>query len=76
MRSVCSVMAPAFAICYLITGDALASYLQSLPPVKHAVLGPFSPGEKVPLFVMEVLPAELHNNMPPSPSSTSLPPAK
>lgn len=44
--------------------EAIAAYLQSLPPVRHAVPGPFGPGEKVPVFVMTVLPAEVYNNMP------------
>ncbi|HTV31418.1 MAG TPA: cytochrome c [Xanthobacteraceae bacterium] len=43
--------------------DAIAAYLQSLPPVRHAVPGPFGPSEKVPVFVMELLPAEIHNNL-------------
>jgi mono/diheme cytochrome c family protein len=45
--------------------NAIAAYLQSLPPVKHAVPGPFGPSEKLSIFVMEVLPAEMHNNLPP-----------
>ncbi|HEX7006590.1 MAG TPA: cytochrome c [Alphaproteobacteria bacterium] len=42
---------------------AVAAYLKSLPPVKHAVAGPFGPGEKVDVFVLSVLPAEAYNAM-------------
>jgi mono/diheme cytochrome c family protein len=43
---------------------AIAAYLQSLPPVRHAVPGPFAPKEKVSVFVMDVLPAEIYNSLP------------
>ena len=43
---------------------AIAAYLQSLPPVKHAVAGPFGPSEKVPVFVMTVLPGEVYSSLP------------
>jgi mono/diheme cytochrome c family protein len=43
---------------------AIAAYLQSLPPVKHAVAGPFGPTEKVPVFVMNVLPGEVYSSLP------------
>jgi mono/diheme cytochrome c family protein len=46
---------------------AIAAYLQSLPPVKHAVAGPFGPNEKVDIFVMTVLPADLYNGLPKAP---------
>ncbi|CCE09621.1 conserved exported hypothetical protein [Bradyrhizobium sp. STM 3843] len=42
---------------------AIAAYLQSLPPVRHDVPGPFGPDEKVSVFVMDVLPANLHNGL-------------
>jgi mono/diheme cytochrome c family protein len=45
---------------------AIAAYLQSLPAVKHAVPGPFGPSEKVPVFVMTVLPGEVYSR-PPAP---------
>ncbi|HUK61274.1 MAG TPA: cytochrome c [Stellaceae bacterium] len=45
--------------------NAIAAYLQSLKPVSHKVEGPFGPGQKVDVFVMTVLPAEVFNNMPP-----------
>ncbi|MFO1104536.1 MAG: c-type cytochrome [Amaricoccus sp.] len=35
---------------------AIAAFLQSLPPVSHAVPGPFGPGDKVTTFVMRLLP--------------------
>ena len=34
----------------------LVAFLQSIPPVKNAVAGPFAPGEKVTTFVMRILP--------------------
>ncbi len=43
---------------------AIAAYLQSLPPVKHAVPGPFGPTQKVTVFVMDVLPADVYNGLP------------
>ena len=46
---------------------AIAVYLQSLPPVKHAVAGPFGPNEKVNVFVMTVLPPDLYNGLPKAP---------
>jgi mono/diheme cytochrome c family protein len=54
---------------------AIAAYLQSLPPVKREVPGPFGPGDKVSVFVMDVLPAEVHNSLPQH-SAESPPPAK
>jgi mono/diheme cytochrome c family protein len=33
---------------------AIAAYLESLPPVRHAVPGPFGPKDKVSVFVMDV----------------------
>jgi mono/diheme cytochrome c family protein len=42
---------------------AIASYLQSLPPVRREVPGPFGPNEKASVFVMDVLPADMHNNL-------------
>ncbi len=47
---------------------AIAAYLQSLKPVKHAVEGPFGPKDKVTVFVMTVLPAEIFNSLPPPPA--------
>jgi mono/diheme cytochrome c family protein len=44
--------------------NAIAAYLQSLPAVSHAVPGPFGPAEKVPVFVMNVLPGEVYSSLP------------
>jgi mono/diheme cytochrome c family protein len=41
---------------------AIAAYLQSLAPVRREVPGPFGPNETVSVYVMEVLPADVHNN--------------
>ncbi len=46
---------------------AIAAYLQSLKPVKHAVPGPFGPTEPVTTFVMTIVPADVFNNMPKPP---------
>ena len=46
---------------------AIAAYLQSLPPVRHAVPGPFGATEPVTVFVMDVLPAEIYNKLPKPP---------
>jgi mono/diheme cytochrome c family protein len=48
--------------------EAIAAYLQSLKPVDHAVAGPFGPGQKVSVFVMTVLPADVFNSLPPPPA--------
>jgi len=42
---------------------AIAAYLRSLAPVRHEVPGPFGPNEKVSVFVMDVLPADMHNSL-------------
>jgi mono/diheme cytochrome c family protein len=47
---------------------AIAAYLQSLPPVKHEVAGPFGPKEKVSVFVMTVLPPDIYNGLPQPPA--------
>ncbi|MGH6973774.1 MAG: c-type cytochrome [Stellaceae bacterium] len=53
------------AFAHLKHSDALAiaAYLKSLPPVSHKVPGPFGPNEKVTVFVMSVLPADVYNNL-------------
>jgi mono/diheme cytochrome c family protein len=38
--------------------EAIATFLQSLPPVKNKVPGPFGPSEKPTSFVMKVVPPE------------------
>jgi mono/diheme cytochrome c family protein len=62
------VLAPVMpwaAFSQLTKADALAiaAYLQSLPPVRQEVPGPFGPNEKVSVFVMDVLPADMHNSL-------------
>ncbi|HUZ74057.1 MAG TPA: cytochrome c [Stellaceae bacterium] len=47
--------------------EAIAAYLQSLPPVRNAVAGPFGPTEKATTFVMTVLPADVYNGLPKPP---------
>lgn len=47
--------------------QAIAAYLQSLPPVHRAAPGPFGPNEKVSTFVMTVLPGEVYNGLPKPP---------
>jgi mono/diheme cytochrome c family protein len=38
--------------------NAIAAYLKSLKPVKNKVPGPFGPNEKVPVFVMKIVPPQ------------------
>lgn len=47
---------------------AIAAYLQSLPPVKRAVPGPFGPTEKATVLVFDVLPPDVYNGLPPPPA--------
>jgi len=47
--------------------EAIAAYLQSLPPVHNPVAGPFGPDQKVTTFVMTVLPADVFNGLPKPP---------
>lgn len=46
---------------------AIAAYLQSLPPVNHAVPGPFGPNETPTTFVMTVVPGNIYAGMPKPP---------
>jgi mono/diheme cytochrome c family protein len=48
--------------------NAIAAFLKSLKPVSHAVPGPFGPKDKVTVFVMDVLPADVYNSLPPPPA--------
>jgi len=57
----------AFAHLSKSDANAIAAYLQSLPPVKNEVPGPFGPKEKVSVFVMDLVPAEVFNSLPPPP---------
>ena len=49
---------PWHAFANLTKDDALAiaAFLKSIPPVKHAIPGPFGPGQKVPFFLFRILP--------------------
>jgi mono/diheme cytochrome c family protein len=48
--------------------QAVAAYLKSLPPVKHAVPGPFGPSETPTTFVMAVMPGNVYASMPKPPA--------
>jgi hypothetical protein len=50
---------------------AIAAYLKTLPPVKHAVAGPFGPGEKPVGFVYQVVPADKYVPTPAPPPATA-----
>lgn len=54
---------------------AIAAYLQSLPPVRQNVPGPFGPGDHVSVSVMELVPAAVHNKLLQHPTA-SPPPAE
>lgn len=43
---------------------AIAAYLKSLPPVRHQVPGPFTPGQKPTVFVMTLLPGAAYAGLP------------
>jgi mono/diheme cytochrome c family protein len=58
---------PAFAQLSPDDAQAIAAYLQSLPPVRNKVGGPFGPTDEVTSFVMNVLPADAYNAMPKPP---------
>ena len=55
---------------HLTKSDALAiaAYLKSLKPVKHAVPGPFGPSETPTTFVMTVVPGAVYANIPKPPA--------
>jgi mono/diheme cytochrome c family protein len=56
-RTLAPIM-PDHAFSYLSKDDALAiaEFLQSIPPVKNAVAGPFKPGDKITAFLFRILP--------------------
>jgi mono/diheme cytochrome c family protein len=60
---------PYEALGHLTKSDALAiaAYLKSLKPVKHAVPGPFGPNETPTTFVMTVVPGSVYASMPKPP---------
>jgi mono/diheme cytochrome c family protein len=47
--------------------EAIAAYLQSLPPVKNAVPGPFAPGETPSVLVSTIVPGGAYAAMPKRP---------
>src|SRR5580704_4469296 len=49
---------PWHAFSYLTKEDAfaIAAFLQSIPPVKNEVAGPFKPGDKITNFTFRILP--------------------
>ena len=47
--------------------QAIAAYLKTLKPVKHAVPGPFGPNETPTTFVMTVVPGQVYAGMPKPP---------
>lgn len=63
-RALAPIM-PWMAFSHLRPADAtaIALYLKSLPPVRHAVPGPFRAGQPVTVPVMNVLPADLYNKL-------------
>src|SRR6185437_11248187 len=69
---------PYEALGHLTKSDALAiaAYLKSLKPVKHAVPGPFGPTETPTTFVMTVVPGQVYASMPkpPAPPAGGSPP--
>jgi hypothetical protein len=56
-------------LAHLDREDALAivACLRSLPPVKHAVPGPFGPKEVSSTLVMTIIPGEAYSKLPPPP---------
>ncbi len=44
--------------------QAIAVYLKSLPPVKHAVPGPFGPKEVPTTLVFVIVPGEVYSKLP------------
>lgn len=47
--------------------QAIAAYLQSIPPVKNAVPGPFGPNEKPSVLVFTIVPGDVYASMPKPP---------
>ncbi len=61
---------PWMSFSHLTKTDALAivAYLKSLPPVRHALPGPFKPATKPTVLVMPVVSAEEYMNLPAPPA--------
>lgn len=58
----------AFAHLKKSDAQAIAAYLQTLKPVDHQIAGPFGSTQKVTVFVMTVLPADVYNGLPKPPA--------
>ena len=43
--------------------QAIVAYLRSLPPIKHAVPGPFGPKDVPSTLVMTIIPGELYSKL-------------
>ena len=55
--------------------EAIALYLQSLPPVEHQVAGPFGPTQTPTVFVMSVQPGDVYAHLTnPPPATPATPP--
>jgi len=56
-RTLAPIM-PYHAFSYLTKEDAfaIAAFLQSIPPVKNEIAGPFKPGDKITIFTFRILP--------------------
>ncbi len=57
------ILAPAmpwmdFAALMPADAHAVAAYLKSLPPVVHAIPGPFGPKEKIPVLIYRIVPGD------------------
>ena len=46
--------------------QAIVAYLRSLPPIKHAVPGPFGPKDVPSTLVMTIIPGEVYSKLPPA----------
>jgi len=46
--------------------QAIVAYLRSLPPIKHAVPGPFGPKDVPSTLVMTIIPGEVYSKLPPT----------
>ena len=57
---------PWMAFSHLTPEDAqaIAAYLKSIPPVKHAVPGPFGPNDKPTSLVFTIVPGDVYAAMP------------
>jgi mono/diheme cytochrome c family protein len=48
---------------------SIVAYLRSIPPVSHAVPGPFGPGDKPSVLVMTIVPGDVYAAMPKPPAT-------